>query len=549
MGDKIISKELAKKAGVSTIPGSAGAVESAEEAVAAAKEIGYPVMLKASSGGGGKGMRVVRNDAECLESFTRVVSEAKSSFGDSRILLEKYINNPRHIEIQILADSHGQVIHLGERECSLQRRHQKVIEEAPSTFIDEETREAMGEQAVTLARAVGYRSAGTVEFVVDDRRQFYFLEMNTRLQVEHPVTELITGLDLVEQMILIAAGEKLALAQEDVAPSGWAIEARIYAEDPFRNFLPSAGRLVRFVPPQENRFVRVDTGVFEGGEVSIFYDPMIAKLITFGATREEAGEHLRQALDEFTIRGIEHNTSLLSALITHPRFIEGDFTTSFIAEEYPGGFHPADVPHEDPEVMAAVAASIHRRHLDRNRQISGQLPGHERQVGDHWVLLLDRTQYDVKVLPVEGGHDVVLGGRILAVRSDWRFGRPLFRGTVNSRSLSVQVERRDLRYRLTHSGSQVDTLLLSPRAAELYAYMPEKKSRDQSTHLLSPMPGLLLSIDVEPGQKVKAGEKLAVIEAMKMENTLYADHEATVAAVLVATGDSLSVNQPIIEFG
>jgi propionyl-CoA carboxylase alpha chain len=549
MGDKIISKELAKKAGVSTIPGSAGAVESAEEAVAAAKEIGYPVMLKASSGGGGKGMRVVRNDAECLESFTRVVSEAKSSFGDSRILLEKYINNPRHIEIQILADSHGQVIHLGERECSLQRRHQKVIEEAPSTFIDEETREAMGEQAVTLARAVGYRSAGTVEFVVDDRRQFYFLEMNTRLQVEHPVTELITGLDLVEQMILIAAGEKLALAQEDVAPSGWAIEARIYAEDPFRNFLPSAGRLVRFVPPQENRFVRVDTGVFEGGEVSIFYDPMIAKLITFGATREEAGEHLRQALDEFTIRGIEHNTSLLSALITHPRFIEGDFTTSFIAEEYPGGFHPADVPHEDPEVMAAVAASIHRRHLDRNRQISGQLPGHERQVGDHWVLLLDRTQYDVKVLPVEGGHDVVLGGRILAVRSDWRFGRPLFRGTVNSRSLSVQVERRDLRYRLTHSGSQVDTLLLSPRAAELYAYMPEKKSRDQSTHLLSPMPGLLLSVDVEPGQKVKAGEKLAVIEAMKMENTLYADHEATVAAVLVATGDSLSVNQPIIEFG
>jgi propionyl-CoA carboxylase alpha chain len=549
MGDKIISKELAKKAGVSTIPGSAGAVESAEEAVAAAKEIGYPVMLKASSGGGGKGMRVVRNDAECLESFTRVVSEAKSSFGDSRILLEKYINNPRHIEIQILADSHGQVIHLGERECSLQRRHQKVIEEAPSTFIDEETREAMGEQAVTLARAVGYRSAGTVEFVVDDRRQFYFLEMNTRLQVEHPVTELITGLDLVEQMILIAAGEKLALAQEDVAPSGWAIEARIYAEDPFRNFLPSAGRLVRFVPPQENRFVRVDTGVFEGGEVSIFYDPMIAKLITFGATREEAGEHLRQALDEFTIRGIEHNTSLLSALITHPRFIEGDFTTSFIAEEYPGGFHPADVPHEDPEVMAAVAASIHRRHLDRNRQISGQLPGHERQVGDHWVLLLDRTQYDVKVLPVEGGHDVVLGGRILAVRSDWRFGLPLFRGTVNSRSLSVQVERRDLRYRLTHSGSQVDTLLLSPRAAELYAYMPEKKSRDQSTHLLSPMPGLLLSVDVEPGQKVKAGEKLAVIEAMKMENTLYADHEATVAAVLVATGDSLSVNQPIIEFG
>ncbi len=549
MGDKIISKELAKKAGVSTIPGSAGAVESAEEAVAAAKEIGYPVMLKASSGGGGKGMRVVRNDAECLESFTRVVSEAKSSFGDSRILLEKYINNPRHIEIQILADSHGQVIHLGERECSLQRRHQKVIEEAPSTFIDEETREAMGEQAVTLARAVGYRSAGTVEFVVDDRRQFYFLEMNTRLQVEHPVTELITGLDLVEQMILIAAGEKLALAQEDVTPSGWAIEARIYAEDPFRNFLPSAGRLVRFVPPQENRFVRVDTGVFEGGEVSIFYDPMIAKLITFGATREEAGEHLRQALDEFTIRGIEHNTSLLSALITHPRFIEGDFTTSFIAEEYPGGFHPADVPHEDPEVMAAVAASIHRRHLDRNRQISGQLPGHERQVGDHWVLLLDRTQYDVKVLPVEGGHDVVLGGRILAVRSDWRFGLPLFRGTVNSRSLSVQVERRDLRYRLTHSGSQVDTLLLSPRAAELYAYMPEKKSRDQSTHLLSPMPGLLLSVDVEPGQKVKAGEKLAVIEAMKMENTLYADHEATVAAVLVATGDSLSVNQPIIEFG
>ncbi len=548
MGDKIVSKELAGKAGVSTIPGSAGAVGSGEEAVEAAKVIGYPVMLKASSGGGGKGMRIVRSDAECLESFARVVSEAKSSFGDSRILLEKYIDNPRHIEIQILADSHGQVIHLGERECSLQRRHQKVIEEAPSTFIDGETRKAMGEQAVTLARAVGYRSAGTVEFVVDEQRKFYFLEMNTRLQVEHPVTELVTGLDLVEQMIRIAAGEKLTLAQEDVAPSGWAIEARIYAEDPFRNFLPSTGRLVRFVPPKESRFVRVDTGVFEGGEASVFYDPMIAKLITFGATREEAGEHLRQALDEFTIRGIAHNISFLSALVTHPRFIEGDFTTNFIAEEYPRGFHPADAPHDDPEVMAAVAASIHRRHLDRNRQISGQLPGHERQVGDHRVVLLDGIRYDVKVLPVEGGHDVVLGERIFAVRSDWRFGLPLFRGTVNSTSLSVQVERSELHYRLTHSGSEVDTLLLSPRAAELYAYMPEKKSRDQSAHLLSPMPGLLISVDVEPGQKVKAGEKLAVIEAMKMENTLFADHEATVASVLVAPGDSLFVNQPVIEF-
>jgi propionyl-CoA carboxylase alpha chain len=548
MGDKIVSKELAGKAGVSTIPGSEGAVEGPEEAVEAAKAIGYPVMLKASAGGGGKGMRIVRSDAECLESFERVVSEAKSSFGDSRVLLEKYISSPRHIEIQVLADGHGQVIHLGERECSLQRRHQKVIEEAPSTFIDPETRAAMGAQAVTLARAVGYRSAGTVEFVVDDEKKFYFLEMNTRLQVEHPVTELVTGLDLVEQMIRIAAGEKLALTQEEIAPSGWAMEARIYAEDPFRNFLPSSGRLVRFIPPEENRFVRVDTGVFEGGEASVFYDPMIAKLVTFGATREEAGEHLRQALDEFTIRGIAHNISFLSALVTHPRFIEGDFTTDFIAEEYPRGFHPADVPHDDPEIMVAIAASIHRRHLDRNRQISGQMPGHERQVGDDWVVLLDGVRHDVKVLSVKGGHDVVIREGIFAVRSDWRFGLPVFRGTVNSTSLSVQVHRNELHYRLTHSGSEVNTILLSPRAADLYAHMPKKKSRDQSTHLLSPMPGLLISVDVESGQKVKAGEKLAVIEAMKMENTLFADHEATVASVLVAPGDSLCVNQPILEF-
>ncbi len=548
MGDKIAAKAAARDAGVRVIPGSDGPVGSADEAIEEARQIGYPVMFKATAGGGGKGMRVVRSEGECREAFERAGSEARSSFGDDRIFVEKFIERPRHIEIQVLADSHGGVIHLGERECSLQRRHQKVIEEAPSPFLDEKVRAEMGAQAVALAAEVRYRSAGTVEFIVDSDRTFYFLEMNTRLQVEHPVTELVTGTDLVELMLRIACGEKLPLSQKEVAFRGWAIESRIYAEDPFRNFLPSTGRLVHYLPPVESRFVRVDTGVYEGSEVSIHYDPMIAKLVTYGATREEASTHMRRSLDEFTIRGVEHNISFLAALLQHPRFVSGEITTGMIAEEYPRGFHPADAPHDAPEVIAAIAASIHRRHLDSDRQISGQLAGYEKQVRDSWVVVVGEERYPVDVSPVDDGHDVVHEGKTYAVRSAWRFGDPLFCGTVNELSLCVQVERRGLWYRITHSGSQVDTLVLSLRAARVYEHMPVKKAPDQSAYLLSPMPGLLVSVEVVPGQPVKEGEKLAVVEAMKMENTLFADQGGTVAALLASPGESLAVDQPIIEF-
>jgi len=548
MGDKISSKKIAAEAGVSTIPGSEGSVASADEAVREARHIGYPVMLKASAGGGGKGMRVAGDDDECREAFERAVGEAQSSFGDDRILIEKFIQRPRHIEIQVVADNHGTYLHLGERECSLQRRHQKVLEESPSPFIDTATRESMGEQALALARAVGYRSAGTVEFVVDPERNFYFLEMNTRLQVEHPVTELVTGCDLVELMLRVAAGEKLPLTQADVTFKGWALEARVYAEDPFRGFLPSAGRLARYLPPPEGSFVRIDSGVIEGSTIPIYYDPMIAKLITSGATRGEAVERMRHALDEFFIRGVEHNIAFLSALVTHPRFMEGDINTGMIAEEYPDGFHPADAPHDRPELIAAVAASVHRRHLAGNRRISGQLKGYEKSVTDEWVVHMEGKYVPLTVVPAAEGHDVTIDGEVFAVRTDWSFGAPLLRGTVNGEPLCVQVERRDAWYRLTHSGYQVDVLVLRPSAGELHRFMPEKSAADHSATIRSPMPGLLVSIDVIPGQKVKAGERVAVVEAMKMENTLFADREGTVAAVHAAPGDSLMVDQPIVEF-
>jgi propionyl-CoA carboxylase alpha chain len=548
MGDKISSKRLAAEAGVSTIPGSEGALSGAGEAMEEARRIGYPVMLKASAGGGGKGMRVARSEEDCREAFDRAAGEALSSFGDDRILIEKYIESPRHIEIQVIADGHGTVLHLGERECSLQRRHQKVIEESPSPFIDEATREAMGAQAVALARAVGYVSAGTVEFVVDPERNFYFLEMNTRLQVEHPVTEFVTGLDLVELMIRIAGGEKLGLLQEDVRLQGWSMEARVYAEDPFRGFLPSPGRLVHYLPPEESPNLRVDSGVTEGSAIPIYYDPMIAKLITHGATRGEAALRMHKALDEFLIRGVENNIAFLSALISHPRFLEGNITTTMIAEEYPDGFHPADAPHDEPELIAAVAASIHRRYFDCNGRISGQLRGYEKNVRDRWTIVTAGTELSLTVVPAEGGHDVTIGDRLFAVRTDWTFGRPLFRGTVNGDPVCVQVERRDAWYRLTHSGSQVDVLVLRPAAGELFRFMPEKRDADHSSTIRSPMPGLLISVDVEAGQRVKAGEKVAVVEAMKMENTLFAEQEGTIAAVLASPGDNLVVDQPIVEF-
>jgi propionyl-CoA carboxylase alpha chain len=548
MGDKITSKKLADEAGVNTIPGFTSVLRDCEHAVKISNELGYPVMLKATAGGGGKGMRIARNDEECRDGFERAASEARSSFGDDRMFVEKYIEEPRHIEIQIIADGHGNVIHLNERECSLQRRHQKVIEEAPSPFIDEATRKEMGEQAVTLARAVDYQSAGTVEFIVDRQRNFYFLEMNTRLQVEHPVTELVTGVDLVELMIRVADGEKLPIAQADVGINGWAIESRVYAEDPFHNFLPSVGRLVYYRPPGNDDHVRVDTGVFEGGEVSMYYDPMIAKLITCGANREEAIAHMRLALDRFLIRGVSSNLSFLSALMAHPRFVEGNMNTNMIGEEYPDGFHPADVPVDDPTIIISVAAAMLRGYRDRAAQIDGQLSGHEHQVFDDWVVVMNNKHHPVSVVPKKGGHDVEYNGNTYAVRSNWEFGQNIFSGTINGEQIFVQVERRNQAYRLFHSGSQADVSVVTPRAAELMRYMPVKAPPDMSKYLLSPMPGLLVSLAVKEGDSFNEGDELAVIEAMKMENTLRAERDGVVIRINYEPGARLAVDDKIMDF-
>ncbi len=549
MGDKIASKKLAIGANVSTIPGHTDVIESADDAVSIAKGIGYPVMIKASAGGGGKGLRVAWNDAEARDGFGSCRNEAKASFGDDRVFIEKYIVEPRHIEIQVLGDAHGNTVYLWERECSIQRRHQKVIEEAPSPFLDERTRRAMGEQAVALARAVDYQSAGTVEFVVGKDRSFYFLEMNTRLQVEHPVTEFITGLDLVEQMIRVAAGERLAFAQKDVKRNGWAMECRINAEDPFRKFLPSIGRLVKYIPPpEEPGAVRVDTGVYEGGEISMYYDSMIAKLITHGADRAQAIARMRDALNAFVIRGVSTNIPFQAVLMQHPRFVSGNFNTGLIAEEYPDGFSSEDVLHDDPALLICVAAAIHRRYIERAAGINGQMPGEGYTVGDDWNVIMGGALHPVHVTSVPGGQCVIYRDREYVVRSDWTFGHPIFRGTINGRDLCMQVERRNMHYRLFHWGAQVDVMVLTARAAELYALMPQKPPPDLSRFLLSPMPGLLSELTVAAGQEVKAGEKVAVIEAMKMENVLRADSDVRVKAVLAKPGDSLAVDQPIVEF-
>jgi propionyl-CoA carboxylase alpha chain len=550
MGDKIASKKLALAAGVSTIPGYTNVIETADKAVAIAREIGYPVMIKASAGGGGKGLRVARDDGEAREGFGSCRNEAKASFGDDRVFIEKYIEEPRHIEIQVLGDAHGNTVYLWERECSIQRRHQKVIEEAPSPFLDEATRKAMGEQAVALAKAVDYQSAGTVEFVVGGKdRKFYFLEMNTRLQVEHPVTEFVTGLDLVEQMIRVAAGERLSFAQQDLLRDGWAIECRINAEDPFRGFLPSTGRLVKYIPPPDSDgTVRVDTGVYEGGEIPMHYDSMIAKLITHGPTREDAIGRMRDALNAFVIRGVSTNIPFQAALMQHPRFVSGKFHTGLIAEEYPKGFRAEDVIHDDPSLLVCVAAAIHRRYMDRAAGISGQLPGHGYAPGDDWNVMFGGALHPVGVTTVPGGQSVVYRGREYVVLSDWAFGHPIFRGTINGREICMQVERRNMQYRLFHWGTQVDVTVLTARAAELLALMPTKAPPDLSKYVISPMPGLLTELAVNVGQEVKAGEKVAVIEAMKMENVLRADADARVKALLAKPGDSLAVDQPIVEF-
>ncbi|MEW6705720.1 MAG: acetyl-CoA carboxylase biotin carboxylase subunit [Pseudomonadota bacterium] len=562
MGDKIASKKLANEAKVNTIPGYNEAIETPEQAVGIAKEIGYPVMIKASAGGGGKGLRVAWNDKEAHEGFSSCRNEARSSFGDDRVFIEKFVEEPRHIEIQVLGDAHGNVVYLHERECSIQRRHQKVIEEAPSPFISEATRKAMGEQAVALAKAVKYQSAGTVEFVVGKDQSFYFLEMNTRLQVEHPVTECITGLDLVELMIRVAAGEKLPFTQDQIPRKGWAIECRINAEDPFRNFLPSTGRLVRYIPPHttmeaalpvpEGGGVRVDTGVYEGGEIPMYYDSMIAKLIVHGLDRNDAIAKMREALNAFVIRGISSNIPFQSALLAHPKFVSGQFNTGFIAEHYGKGFRPEDVPHEDPMFLVALAAAANRRFLERAAGISGQLPGHGVQIGEDYVVLVkgeagQHRPHRVKV-STNGGVVVAVADRRYELAKDWRFGSIRATGSCNGRPFTAQIERHGVWIRVAHNGARIDAMVLSPRAAELAKLMPYKAPPDTSKLLLSPMPGLLVDVAVTPGQQVQAGERLAVVEAMKMENILTATQDGVVKQILANKGESLAVDQPIMSF-
>ena len=470
MGDKITSKRIAEQAGVNTIPGYTDVVRDADHAIEISAEIGYPVMLKASSGGGGKGMRVANNDGDCREGFERATNEAKSSFGDDRIFIEKYIQQPRHIEIQVMADSQGNVIYLGERECSIQRRHQKVIEEAPSPFLDNETRKKMGEQSCALARAVNYQSAGTVEFIADADMNFYFLEMNTRLQVEHPVTELVTGQDLVELMIRVASGEKLMLTQNDVTLSGWAIEARVYAEDPLRNFLPSTGRLVKYSEPKGNG-IRVDSGVYEGGEISIFYDPMIAKLITYGDDRSQSITRMVDALDNYYIRGVNHNISFLNALMVHPRFVDGDLTTNFIADEFPDGFHADLVVQNDPEIAVVVAASVHQLDCERAGLLSDQLEGHEVEPSNEWIVIIADQRRSVRVRLTDTGYLVELDGQDYCIFTEWRLGDPLFKAVINDVNVSVQVEPVASGYRLFYRGTEINAQVISPRAADLMKHM------------------------------------------------------------------------------
>ncbi len=563
MGDKIASKKLAAAAKVSTIPGHNAAIESAELAVEIARKIGYPVMIKASAGGGGKGLRVAFDDAQAREGFASCRNEAKAAFGDDRVFIEKFVEQPRHIEIQVLGDAHGHCVYLWERECSIQRRHQKVIEEAPSPFLDDATRRAMGEQAVALAKAVNYQSAGTVEFVVGKDKGFFFLEMNTRLQVEHPVTEAITGLDLVEQMIRVAAGEKLAFTQAQVERRGWAIECRINAEDPQRGFLPSTGRLTRFQPPAQTIFagvpspgargIRVDTGVYEGGEIPIHYDSMICKLIAVGDDRAAAIATMRGALDAFVVRGVSSNIAFQAALLANPRFAAGDFNTGFIAEQYPQGFDASQSAQADRGFLLALAVASKRRLLARSAGISGQLSGHELKIGKDFVVV----QVDAEGRRTETAATVALEGddylvSVLGQTRRLSFASALrdiaVRGSVDGRPFHAQVERLGLAYRVAQGGAQIEVRVLSPRAAELQALMPFKPPPDLSRFLLSPMPGLLVDVSVVQGQAVRAGERLAVIEAMKMENILVAAQHGTVARIVAEKGATLAVDDVILEF-
>jgi propionyl-CoA carboxylase alpha subunit len=555
MGDKIESKKAAAAAKVSTVPGNLGVIENEVEAIRVAEEIGYPVMIKASAGGGGKGMRIARSKAEVAEGFARARSEAKSSFGDERVFIEKFITDPRHVEIQVLGDKHGNVIHLGERECSIQRRNQKVVEEAPSPLLDTATRKKMGEQAVALAKAVGYDSAGTVEFVAGQDKSFYFLEMNTRLQVEHPVTELVTGIDLVEQMIRIAAGEKLSIKQSDVKFDGWAVESRVYAEDPYRNFLPSTGRLTRYRPPEQQTAngvtVRNDTGVYEGGEISLYYDPMIAKLVTHAPSRAGAIAAQSDALDAFVIDGIRHNVPFLAALMAHPRWQAGKLSTGFIAEEFPGGFHAAAPQGETAKVLAAVAAAIDHVLGERKRRISGQLGGKTVTRESERAVWLGEEEIRLTVKRENGVIDVRFRhgkARASRVMSDWKPGAPVWRGTVDGHPATVQVRRIPNGFALSYRGVETRAYVYTEREAGYARLMPVRKAGDTGKQVVCPMPGLVVSIAVKEGQEVKAGETVAVVEAMKMENVLRAEIDGTVKKINAKPGDSLAVDAVILEF-
>jgi propionyl-CoA carboxylase alpha chain len=554
MGDKITSKKIAIEAGVSTVPGHMGLIADADEAVRISRQIGYPVMIKASAGGGGKGMRIAHDDDGAREGFQSSKNEAAASFGDDRIFIEKFVTQPRHIEIQVLADQHGNTVYLHERECSIQRRNQKVIEEAPSPFLDEATRKAMGEQACALARAVGYTSAGTVEFIVDGDRKFYFLEMNTRLQVEHPVTELITGVDLVEQMIRVAAGQKLPFKQADLKINGWAMESRLYAEDPYRNFLPSIGRLSRYRPPVEGPtatggIVRNDTGVFEGGEISMFYDPMIAKLCTWAPTRIAAIDEMRLALDTFEVEGIGHNLPFVAAVMDHPRFRSGNITTAFIAEEYPDGFQGATLDGATVKRVAAAAAAMNRVAEIRRTRISGTMDNHERKVGDVWVVSLQGETHPVTVAADKAGSTVSFAdGTALRVTSDWAPGQPLARLMVDDTPLVMKVGKIPSGFRLRLRGAELKCHIRTPRAAELALLMIEKLPPDTSRFLLCPMPGLVIKIMVAVGDEVQIGQSLAAVEAMKMENILKAERRGMVKSITATEGASLRVDDVIMEF-
>ncbi len=548
MGDKIESKKIAQKAGVNTIPGYTGVIKDENEATKIAAKIGFPVMIKAAAGGGGKGMRVVYSKGEVKQAYRSATNEAKNNFSDGRIFIEKFIEKPRHIEIQVLADKKGNIVCLGERECSIQRHHQKVIEEAPSSFLNDKLRKAMYKQCVALAKAVKYESAGTVEFIVNSKKQFYFLEMNTRLQVEHPVTELITGLDLVEQMIRIAYGQPLPLTQDQVQLNGWAIESRIYAEDPTRGFLPSSGRISEYKEPEASNFVRIDSGVYEGDQVSMFYDAMIAKLITYGRTRQIAIENMQSALGEYVIRGISHNISFLEALIAHKRFASGNINTNFIAEEYPDGFFGAELTSETTKVFLAVGIHIYLEDAKRASTTSGQLEGRERHIGNRWVVGIDGENYSVYARPRQGGYDLKYDNDLLNIRSSWIIGNYLFHGTLDGRSVYVQVEHFAGGFYLTHAGAKVKVTVRSPRVAELEKFMPKAVSLLDKNSIEAPISGIVVDVLVKEGEEVKKGQDLIILEAMKMENVIGAEKDAVIKKIYVNKGDNTIYGQLIIEF-